>query len=172
MALIKCDECNNKVSNKAVSCPHCGIILDSKKHQETKQSSESKKEGAAVKTIAFILTVILFFALKACDNDTSPPKIPTLEEKCNDEFMAIAVANNLVLKALSSPSTAKFPTYIEGRKDFTVTKTEKCVLRVNSYVDAQNAFGTYLRKKFNATVKYDERIDHWKVIDFDLEDLK
>jgi len=27
MALINCPECNGKVSNKAPSCPHCGIVF-------------------------------------------------------------------------------------------------------------------------------------------------
>lgn len=27
MALIKCPECNNEVSNKAETCPHCGIKI-------------------------------------------------------------------------------------------------------------------------------------------------
>ena len=29
MALIKCPECGREISNKAASCPHCGMPIDS-----------------------------------------------------------------------------------------------------------------------------------------------
>lgn len=32
MALIDCPECGNKISDKAVSCPHCGYPLVEKNH--------------------------------------------------------------------------------------------------------------------------------------------
>lgn len=28
MALIKCEECGKKISNKAKVCPHCGVEID------------------------------------------------------------------------------------------------------------------------------------------------
>ena len=30
MALIKCPECSNKISDKAKKCPHCGYIMERK----------------------------------------------------------------------------------------------------------------------------------------------
>lgn len=28
MALIKCPECGNEISDKAASCPHCGFLIE------------------------------------------------------------------------------------------------------------------------------------------------
>lgn len=35
MALIKCSECGRDVSDKATSCPHCGMPISSVKHAST-----------------------------------------------------------------------------------------------------------------------------------------
>jgi DNA-directed RNA polymerase subunit RPC12/RpoP len=35
MALIKCSECGRDVSDKATSCPHCGMPISSVKHTST-----------------------------------------------------------------------------------------------------------------------------------------
>ena len=42
MALIKCNECNNEVSDKATSCPKCGAPI---------ASNESIAAGATLKTV-------------------------------------------------------------------------------------------------------------------------
>lgn len=48
MALIKCPECKRKISNMAVSCPHCGFVLEGKYDLEkpndiTDRSKNGKK---------------------------------------------------------------------------------------------------------------------------------
>ena len=44
MALIKCPECDLQVSDKAITCPHCGYPLDAKvvKRQQRKSNKRRK----------------------------------------------------------------------------------------------------------------------------------
>ena len=44
MALIKCPECDLQVSDKAISCPHCGYPLDAKiAKRQSKKSSKRRQ---------------------------------------------------------------------------------------------------------------------------------
>ena len=43
MALINCPECGNQVSDKAQSCPNCGVVIAGEK--------ESKGSGTALTTV-------------------------------------------------------------------------------------------------------------------------
>ena len=38
MALIKCPECDLQVSDKAISCPHCGYPLDAKLQNDNQRN--------------------------------------------------------------------------------------------------------------------------------------
>ena len=44
MALITCPECNNQVSDSAVSCPHCGYVLNKQTTVEPTPAPEKKEE--------------------------------------------------------------------------------------------------------------------------------
>lgn len=44
MALIKCPECELQVSDKAISCPHCGYPMQpNKAHKSHKKKSKRKR---------------------------------------------------------------------------------------------------------------------------------
>lgn len=45
MALIKCRECGEKMSDFASHCPHCGFPLDQVKKETTQATSESRKKS-------------------------------------------------------------------------------------------------------------------------------
>ena len=85
MALIKCPECQEKVSNKAKACPHCGapaetlIVKRSKRNmsmnmscgesqspQETDQSffyGLGKLIRVCVKTIIYLFLAVIIFGI-------------------------------------------------------------------------------------------------------------
>lgn len=75
MALIKCSECGNSVSDTAKTCPHCGYNLSAEKKSENiKQKKEdftnkmkSDKTKKNIKIIAVILVIIgvLYYANSA-----------------------------------------------------------------------------------------------------------
>lgn len=76
MALIKCPECNNKISDQAESCPKCGYELKPSKKSES-INVKSVKEGFNNKYLLIIIVVVvgLFFMLnqnKTTNNGTTP----------------------------------------------------------------------------------------------------
>jgi hypothetical protein len=108
MAMIKCKECGNQVSNKADKCPHCGF--------EKKKSSSGK---GCLQIIIFCLIVFMFksyfgFGNNGIEqNSDSPVTAPSteldkiawvkeIESYCNsyqsaaNEIKASAVYNNFV----------------------------------------------------------------------------
>jgi len=61
MALIKCPECGNSISEHAPTCPHCGIPKKSKKSLIRGPAGKlSSKEKIVLFTI--IIGMLLFYA--------------------------------------------------------------------------------------------------------------
>lgn len=46
MALIKCPECKHKISDTAISCPHCGFVLSGKILHENKHENKNNKTSS------------------------------------------------------------------------------------------------------------------------------
>ena len=46
MALIKCPECELQVSDKAITCPHCGYPLSIGCQSRQEKTQKSKQENA------------------------------------------------------------------------------------------------------------------------------
>ncbi len=75
----------------------------------------------------------------------------TLAETERGTFMYLAQEN--VMQALKSPSTAEFPSLFFAQDQWLVVR-EKDIVWVQSWVDAENAFGAKLRSKFTAQYSY------------------
>ena len=43
MALIKCPECELQVSDKALSCPHCGYPMKKESEKKSREKSKTKR---------------------------------------------------------------------------------------------------------------------------------
>ena len=56
MALTKCPECGNTISDKAISCPHCGYVIK----QQVNNLNTPKKSGN--KGILVLLVVVAIIA--------------------------------------------------------------------------------------------------------------
>ena len=49
MALIKCPECQNSISDKAAKCPHCGLPAE---YFDTQSADSNKNNDIDYKSIA------------------------------------------------------------------------------------------------------------------------
>lgn len=63
MALIKCSECNNQVSNKATSCPKCGAPI----------KPASSSSGCAGRSFLLLFLFAVIFYTFTFINENSPP---------------------------------------------------------------------------------------------------
>lgn len=67
MALIECNECSNKVSDAAVTCPHCGISITTKplenesSGKQTGLSEDEKKYAFIVIFVVVILVLLIWY---------------------------------------------------------------------------------------------------------------
>ena len=59
MALIKCPECGNEVSDKAVSCPQCGCPLVASITIPYEDTNENVKKGNKLKIILPVILLLL-----------------------------------------------------------------------------------------------------------------
>lgn len=75
----------------------------------------------------------------------------TLDSTEKGTFMYLAQEN--VKQFLKSPSTAEFPSVVFNQDQWRVVR-EKDIVWVQSWVDAENAFGAKLRNKFIAQYSY------------------
>jgi hypothetical protein len=60
MALIKCPECGQDVSDKAFSCPHCGYPF---KKQAPVTIEQTRKKWKILKLIAFFLFILALYLI-------------------------------------------------------------------------------------------------------------
>jgi uncharacterized membrane protein YvbJ len=78
MALIKCSECGNQVSDKARACIHCGAPIsesnNKKENVTTVQltSKEIKKQGCIYPLLLFFLGLIVYAAQGGGQNTGIP----------------------------------------------------------------------------------------------------
>lgn len=67
MALIKCPECGNDVSDKAECCPHCGInisnIKDLEELSKKKENEIKEKQQRQTTNRTIIIVVVVVIAL-------------------------------------------------------------------------------------------------------------
>ena len=95
---------------------------------------------------------LLVFGLSACSDDQTPA-----EKRGSDVHGAWAYMQLFVEKHLKSPKSADFP--FGGYRHVTPLGSGR--YKVQSYVDAKNAFGVEIRTNFEGVIK---RIDGgWKL---------
>lgn len=65
MAIIKCPECQNEVSDKATACPKCGCPITNALEEKTEQVNEQEKENTknskkkVVKTVCIVAGIVI-----------------------------------------------------------------------------------------------------------------
>lgn len=84
--------------------------------------------------------------------------------ECKSTITAFVKSQRYVREFLRSPSSAEFGSYSPQN----VRHEGDCVHFVNSYVDAQNAFGAVLRTPYSARVRYIGQ-GNWRLVSLDFK---
>lgn len=107
------------------------------------------------KLILYLTLVIVsfFFLISFCSTKSKP----ILHNAADDACYA---CRQFVRNNLKAPSTADFQPCYEASS---VYQRER-VFTVNSYVDAQNAFGAKIRNEFTCTAEYISSRDGWMLV--------
>jgi len=89
MALIKCNECGKEISDKASTCPNCGINFVKEKSKEKKEQIKKnlkKKLPLAKKSIIIVISIIAIVAIISLISSISKMiKINELKENFVEE---------------------------------------------------------------------------------------
>lgn len=137
MALVKCEECKNEVSNKADKCPNCGVKI---------------KQGKGCLWWIGVLFVVIAvgYGIEVSTKDTSGSNTTSTQGSTSDLFLVYRYAEDAVKKDLKSPTTAEFP----GRSERVnhVNYLGDGEYKVNSWVDSQNSFGAIIRTNFSVVI--------------------
>lgn len=146
MAIIKCIDCGQDVSDSSKACPHCGCPTEKSIYVEERINKElinASPTGNKIATIitAVIVVLIAVFLFKSCSG------IGT-EDNYNTETNAKICAEKAVEDRLKSPSTADFCPYYA----MTATNLGGDKWKVTGYVDAQNSFGAEIREYWTVTL--------------------
>jgi len=87
MALMKCIECGNEISDKAFSCPKCGAPIEKKESSKVEETKVLRSEKANKKNYDWKIAAIIIGFLVVClihiilKND--PGSIPGIKIKLN-----------------------------------------------------------------------------------------
>ncbi len=94
MALIKCPECKNNISDQADICPKCGYELNSK-NNKSKDKSKSKVDYKYL-LIGLLIIVVGFYMLnnRNVNNNNNPSSNPTTNPSSNPSTGTTTPATN------------------------------------------------------------------------------
>ena len=129
------------------------MLQNEKKSEEIKINPED-----TIKTIVWTIGIIVvaFFFVRDCACSSSSEVAQEQSNFNHAANEAYLVTCDLIKKRLKSPSTAKFPHYLEVNmislgKD-SLNRGERFFIQ--GYVDSQNGFGAMIRTNYSATVLY------------------
>lgn len=135
MALTKCPECGNTISDKAEKCPHCGCPLKPVK-EETSTVVQEKIEMSAA-------------SVQATDKPQKKPKKPTSKKVRTLILIVLALAVLVIIGRIISPL---LPAYVKV-DDINISKWK--VSEQSTYYDVYTATVTSDAKKpFVAIIGY------------------
>ncbi|MEK7101269.1 MAG: hypothetical protein AAB921_04195 [Patescibacteria group bacterium] len=111
----------------------------------------TKGEGITAIIVLIIFVLVAWQAISTTpknDNVVPPPVVAQPEQHSDTEVFVDA--QGVILKALKSPSTAKFPSSSHA----TIVRGKDDVFKVDSYVDSQNGFGAMIRSEWSVLFQY------------------
>ena len=128
MALIKCKECGNMVSDRAEACPKCGCPIGSATHSQlqleyaadnnhTNNRGNSNKNGVLWFFLIFAIVAIIIFLLsgKGCSNgSTNDMWSASCDSTVVDTTETVEAVDS---EAYEEPTTIKPEVYINLTKD-------------------------------------------------------
>lgn len=151
MAMKLCRECGQQVSDKAKSCPSCGISDPVQKPWHNRPIS-----GPIGCVGLLIFAGLCFMMIDGGGGGSSSPQPE------HSDVAAWVMCQEFVEDQLKAPGTADFPA---GYTRYT-TDLGGGRYRVQAYVDAENAFGANVRTDFDCTVAY-VGSDNWRLENLD-----
>ena len=127
MALVECKECENEISDKAESCPYCGM-----------------KQPKKTPLLAWIFIGVIIFAvvmsmIGSNDNSNSSPQKSTTAPPAKEENTAgvlLFVAQQKIRNAAKDPESVQF------RGEALHEKTVEGAVACGEY-NGKNSFGAY-----------------------------
>lgn len=163
MALTKCPECKGKVSDTALTCPHCGYDLNQPEKAESQPPKGS--EGKYKRFIGYMLIVLLVIAgvdyysepdsenregksvasikeeVPATKAEQSRQKEKTSSSDSGDDYANqiawVSMGKDAVRGKLKDPDAAKF-------KDTFFNRGSDGIPMTCGYVNSKNGFGAYI----------------------------
>lgn len=138
MAMIKCPECKNNISDKAEVCPKCGYELN-KKNNNQKEKKEKKKVDYKYIILGLLIIVVGFYMLNQNNerNKEQNPSAPVTSDKQSKQvtpgtYTGYVVYNDQTLKmSYEIPSSYK-------------TFTDKNLTYVGQNIDNEGALIPYI----------------------------
>ena len=129
------------------------IYAEEKARLEAQQTFKAEKKGLSLRpgcVLALIVglgALIILAALSRHLPPSEPAKPVKIEQSGRDDATAIRMAHEFIKRRLKAPATAEFG----GEKVSSFSPPTKHL--VTGYVDAQNAFGAKLRKRWACAVE-------------------
>ena len=155
MAIIQCNKCGKKYSDKAPGCPNCA-----KENKVYKKATPVQTVMAFVVIFALLGFSSIFFS--GTGENTVEPKREKKPYNYLNENTAYMMSKKFVKARLLAPATADFPWTGEA----TIKKSGPGEFTVLSYVDAQNAFGAQIRKHYVCKIKSEDNGKNWELVEF------
>lgn len=149
MALKRCRECGKEVSTEAAACPHCGV----KDPTGAKAEADAKTRKGCAWGCASLLIISAVLAVAGSGGDSGGA------EPEHSPIMAYIMCEDFVEQRLRAPSTAEFPS--RGSEGSVPLGGGK--YRVQSHVDAENAFGAMIRSSWDCTIQHVAGTDRWRL---------
>lgn len=148
MAIIKCPECKNSISNQATACPHCG-------YTKSKPKSNANNIGCGTIILGIIVFAIFSNLYDKSSRFDNPPPPKTAEEVRTDQIARAFSAWNgshiqltrYVKERLKDPGSFEHIQTRYGDNGDT--------LYVTMRYRAKNSFGGYVVNTATATAKID-----------------
>lgn len=180
MALIKCNECGHKVSDRAKTCPNCGVEIEAKPVKKNRS-----------KLLMVLIGVMVIIGFTQFMESRMPPEVRLAneqareqrrrenaqqearraqeedEKRCTSGSTAYVMSQQYVRQRLKSPTTATFP---GGSRDYQTQYMGDCIHRVVAYVDSQNSFGAMIRTPYYAEMQYIRNSrNKWRLLDLKIQ---
>ena len=161
-----CRFCGKEVNADAAFCPACGKSLVEQpgnvatpSEATSKQPRKTVNAFSLIKIVLYVIGAIILIKLGnwALNPDNDLMGIGNMRE-------AYSLAQQVILDEIRTPASAQFPDF---EREFVTQTSEPLmyegenfnVYTVTAYVDAENAFGTLVRHKYQVKIGLPESRD-------------
>ena len=160
MPLVPCPDCGAQISDAAPACIHCGRPAASLAPETAPADSDANEPSA--RRVLSLMAAVLGFGFVAVLVSSCPRQTASAAD--HGPLSAEQMCRQFALDRLRAPSTARFASL----GDADVTDHGGGRYRVQTHIDAQNAFGAMIRSRIDCTVRWVGG-DEWRLEHLNLE---